>query len=213
MAIGILRSALFLRPVEASLDAVSSDVSKGNLRPDLRAHRTIELSPRAQSSAQRRAARMIAMLVSKSAWSWDDPRVRFWVAFWVIGTEGSIPNKERRRWWVKHGCSAIPLNLSQAASMLEIESRIRAFLNLNNGGVITHLNIRFSSWNLPAANQNAKRFLLYHFYICKFGSWGKGGGWSVTIDAMRASQLLKQKLMPLTVLSTINESKQHLSVH
>lgn len=131
-AMGILWSALFLRPVEASLAAVSSGVSKGNLRPYLRAQRTIELIPNAQTKAQRRAARMITILVSKSARLENEPRVRFWVAFWVKGAGVLVPSKTQRGRWVELRCDiSDQANPSHAACSLEIKSRIRASLNLN----------------------------------------------------------------------------------
>lgn len=74
-ATGIWRNALFFRPVVANLTAVSSGVSKANLRLHLRAQRTIEFSPSAQIKAQSKAARIITMLVSKFASLAYDPRV------------------------------------------------------------------------------------------------------------------------------------------
>lgn len=66
---------LFFSPVTAKRAAVSSGVSKENLLLHLKAQRTIEFSPRANISAQSRAARMMTMLVSKLASLVYVPRV------------------------------------------------------------------------------------------------------------------------------------------
>lgn len=63
-ATGICRSMLFFSPVAARRAAVSSGDSKVNLRLHLKAHLTIEFSPRAHINAQSRAARMMTILVS-----------------------------------------------------------------------------------------------------------------------------------------------------
>ncbi|KAL0557011.1 hypothetical protein IC582_005529 [Cucumis melo] len=66
-ATGIWRNALFFSPEAVRREAVPPPVSKANRRLHRRAHRTIEFNPRAQISAQSKAARIITMFVSKLA--------------------------------------------------------------------------------------------------------------------------------------------------
>lgn len=98
-ATGIWRNALFFNPVAARREAVPPPVSKANRRLQRRAHRTIELSPRAQINAQSNAARIITMFVSKLASLLYEFRVLLPLDGAAVVSASRRRRWGRSRWW------------------------------------------------------------------------------------------------------------------